>query len=154
MTLRDKLFLAPVTDPKRILDIGTGTGIWATDIADKFFDAEVIGTDLSPVQPGMQPDNCRFEIDDCMSEWVYPENHFDFIHIRGLFGSISDWPQLYQRCYEHMEPGGWLEQVEWSIQNRSADGSLSPDSTLARWCVHTPTSCFANDALDITDDIG
>ncbi|KAM3420373.1 hypothetical protein BST61_g3652 [Cercospora zeina] len=133
MTLRDKLFLAPVTSPRRILDIGTGTGIWATDVADKFFEAEVIGTDLSPVQPGMQPDNCRFEIDDCMSEWVYPKNHFDFIHIRGLFGSISDWPQLYQRCYEHTEPGGWLEQVEWSIQNRSADGSLSPDATLAKW---------------------
>ncbi|KAL9532416.1 Methyltransferase [Sphaerulina musiva] len=136
LTLRDQLFLAPVTNPTRILDIGTGTGIWATDIADRFPSAEVIGTDLSPVQPGMQPDNCHFEIDDCMAEWVYPESHFDFIHIRGLFGSISDWPTLYQQCYSHLQPGGWIEQVEWSIQNRSADGSLRPNSTLAKWSMY------------------
>lgn len=26
-----------------------------------------------------------------------------------------------------------MEQVEWSIHNRSADGTLSPNATLARW---------------------
>ena len=32
MTLDDKLFLAPVKEnPQNILDIGTGTGIWAID---------------------------------------------------------------------------------------------------------------------------
>jgi 16S rRNA G527 N7-methylase RsmG len=29
LTLHDQLFLAPLKDPKRILDIGTGTGLWA-----------------------------------------------------------------------------------------------------------------------------
>jgi methylase of polypeptide subunit release factors len=28
--LEGKLHLAPIEDPERILDIGTGTGIWAT----------------------------------------------------------------------------------------------------------------------------
>lgn len=28
--LNDKLFLAPIEHPTRILDIGTGTGVWAT----------------------------------------------------------------------------------------------------------------------------
>ncbi|KAK4504401.1 hypothetical protein PRZ48_005317 [Zasmidium cellare] len=133
MTLKDQLYLAPIEDPKSILDLGTGTGIWATDIADKFPSASVIGTDLSPVQPGMQPDNCRFEIDDMCSEWTYAPAAFDFIHIRGLFGSIADWPALYKQCLAHLQPGGWIEQVEWSIHNRSADGTLSPDATLARW---------------------
>lgn len=133
MTLNDRLFLSPIEEPKRILDLGTGTGIWATDIADRFPDAEVIGTDLSPVQPGMQPDNCRFEIDDCCSEWVYEENYFDFIHIRGLFGSVHDWQALYKQIYSHLQPGGYIEQVEWSIHNRSADATLAPNATLARW---------------------
>lgn len=115
------------------------------DIADKFPDAEVIGTDLSPVQPGMQPDNCRFEIDDCCSEWLYEEDHFDFIHIRGLFGSIADWPALYKQCYTHLRPGAYMEQVEWSIHNRSADGTLSPNATLARW---------SQNALDIAQKSG
>ena len=29
LTLDDKLFLAPVEDPQSILDVGTGTGLWA-----------------------------------------------------------------------------------------------------------------------------
>jgi methylase of polypeptide subunit release factors len=45
------LHLAPLTSPQRILDLGTGTGLWAIDAADKYPTAEVIGTDLSPTQP-------------------------------------------------------------------------------------------------------
>jgi len=134
MTLQDRLYLAPIgSNPKRVLDIGTGTGIWVTDMADKFPNAQVIGTDLSPVAPGMQPDNASFEIDDCCSEWVYPDSHFDFIHMRGLFGSIADWPQLYKQSFRHLRPGGHIEQIEWSVHNRSSDGTLSPHTVLARW---------------------
>lgn len=46
MMLDGELYLAPVKDPQRILDIGTGTGIWAIDAADKHGGAEVIGVDL------------------------------------------------------------------------------------------------------------
>jgi methylase of polypeptide subunit release factors len=51
MLLGGRLYVAPLDRPQRILDIGTGTGIWAIDIADQFPEAEVIGTDLSPIQP-------------------------------------------------------------------------------------------------------
>lgn len=53
----DNLHEAPLTTPHRILDIGTGTGIWAIDMADKYPMAEVIGTDLSPIQPSWIPAN-------------------------------------------------------------------------------------------------
>ena len=45
------LHLAPLVNPKRILDIGTGTGIWAIEMAEQYSDSEIVGTDLSPVQP-------------------------------------------------------------------------------------------------------
>jgi len=48
--MEGKPYMAPLKDPQRILDIGTGTGIWAIDAADKHPAAEVIGTDLRYVR--------------------------------------------------------------------------------------------------------
>lgn len=44
LVVRGELHRAPITRnslPTRILDLGTGTGIWAIDMADKYPDAEV-----------------------------------------------------------------------------------------------------------------
>jgi methylase of polypeptide subunit release factors len=51
VALENNLYKAPLTDPRRILDIETSTEIWAIDMAEKFPNAEVIGTNLSPIQP-------------------------------------------------------------------------------------------------------
>lgn len=41
------LYNAPIGDtPHMILDVGTGTGIWACEMAEKFPMAVVLGTDL------------------------------------------------------------------------------------------------------------
>ena len=37
--------------PNKILDIGTGTGMWVIEMADEYPEAEIVGTDLSPTQP-------------------------------------------------------------------------------------------------------
>jgi len=85
---------------QRVLDLGTGTGIWAIDFADEYPSTTVLGTDLSPIQPDLVPPNCRFEIDDARDEWTYPPDYFDLIHIRSLFGSIDDWATLYKQAYK------------------------------------------------------
>lgn len=45
------LHLAPLRNPPRVLDVGTGTGIWAIEMGEQYPDSEVYGVDLSPVQP-------------------------------------------------------------------------------------------------------
>lgn len=30
LTFNDKLFLAPIKNPKRVMDVGTGLGLWAS----------------------------------------------------------------------------------------------------------------------------
>ncbi|KAK7728463.1 hypothetical protein SLS57_002351 [Botryosphaeria dothidea] len=115
LTLRDALFLAPLQDPQRVLDVGTGTGLWAVDMGDRYPSCEVVGTDLSPTQVPYAPPNVRFEIDDCCSEWTYPENSFDLIHVRGLTGSVGSWPKFYQECLKHLRPNGYLEQLEFGV---------------------------------------
>ncbi|CZR62967.1 uncharacterized protein PAC_12864 [Phialocephala subalpina] len=51
MTMNNKLHLAPITNPQNVLDIATGTGIWAIEFAQEYPSASVLGTDLSPIQP-------------------------------------------------------------------------------------------------------
>lgn len=93
--------------------------------------ATVIGTDLSPIQPNFVPPNVRFEIDDCCDEWLYRQP-FDLIHIRGLFGSVADWDKLYTQALHHLQPGGYIEQLETAILLKS-DGGSSNDTTISEF---------------------
>lgn len=113
--LGGEIHLAPVESPQRILDVGTGTGIWAIDAADKFPAAEVIGTDLSPIQPRWVPPNCRFEVDDAELEWTFKPESFDFVHARNLAQSISDWKKLMGEIYRCTQPGGIVELAELGV---------------------------------------
>src|SRR5207248_11331267 len=126
LTFDGKLFLAPIGDnPQRVLDLGTGTGIWAIDFADQYPSASVIGNDLSPIQPRDVPPNVQFEVDDFCSEWTYTKESFDYIHARGLYGSVADYSALYAEVLKHLKPGAWFEQVELSVVPQSDDGSIA-----------------------------
>lgn len=78
----------------------TEIGIWAIDFADLFPSAEVIGTDLSLIQPNWVPPNLRFDIDDAELDWTFEPNSFDFIHNRNFVCSIRNWPRLIGQAYK------------------------------------------------------
>ena len=135
LLLQNRLYLAPIDDRavRNVLDLGCGTGIWTIDFADSHKNCEVTGIDLSPIQPAWTPPNCHFVIDDIEDDWAYPDNHFDFIHIRCLMGSIKDWPSLYRQAYQRMKPGGWIQHLDMSIMFTSDDGSVASDHIMQRW---------------------
>lgn len=83
--------------------MGTGTGSWAMDFADAHPEAEVIGADLSPVQPWFLPPNLRFEICDLDKDWSW-RSPFDFIYCRSLAFSFADWEPIFQKVYEYALP--------------------------------------------------
>jgi ubiquinone/menaquinone biosynthesis C-methylase UbiE len=115
LVLGGQLFRAPIgRHPQRILDLGTGTGMWAMDAADDMPSAVVYGTDLSPIQPTTVPPNCQFYVDDFESEWTFgPDEAFDFIHARAIRGCVHDYNLLYSRIYRNLKPGGWVEIQEY-----------------------------------------
>lgn len=87
--------MAPMSKvPEYVLDIATGTGIWALEfgklqpfyvgrqqeltpghIAERYPTSKVIGTDLSAIQPNRNLPNCWFQKDDAEDEWIFPAPH-------------------------------------------------------------------------------
>ncbi|KAI9885340.1 MAG: Secondary metabolism regulator lae1 [Watsoniomyces obsoletus] len=127
--------ILPNPGQTKILDLGTGTGIWAIDMADKYPNAQVVGIDLANIQPERIPSNLRFRIpQDFESPWALGADSWDMIHLRCGAGSVSSWPELYQRVFDHLKPVfGSFEQVELDYQPRCDDGTLPQDSMLVRW---------------------
>lgn len=83
------LFRAPVKDPKHILDIGTGLGNWAIDVADMFPTTTVRGVDLYPPPVTWMPPNCILEVDNIAEDWTWNEPQ-DLIHMRIMIGAFDD----------------------------------------------------------------
>jgi hypothetical protein len=97
------------------------------------------------------PPNLRFRLPrDYESPWHLGEDSWDMIHIRMACGSVSSWPELYQKAFtyvalrapctpaltlaRHLKPGsGWIEHVEIDLQPRCDDHTLSPEAAVSRW---------------------
>jgi SAM-dependent methyltransferase len=110
-----ELTTVPLHNPKKILDIGTGTGEWAMAMGDKYPDAEIIGTDIARIQPSAVPLNVFMEIDDAEEEggWTWADDEFDMIHFRYMVGAFTDWKYIYTETYKHLKPGGWVEIIDF-----------------------------------------
>ncbi|KAI8680666.1 hypothetical protein NCS56_00472400 [Fusarium sp. Ph1] len=135
LTLDGRLGLAPPNDPdsnvKRVLDVGTGTGIWAVDFGDEHPEAQVIGVDLSPIQPSFVPPNVEFFVDDIEEPWSFSQP-FDYIHSRMMTFSIKSWPEYIRKIYDNLAPGGYVELLEIDLYNKSDDGTLKDHHELSR----------------------
>ena len=135
LVIGEKHFLAPIgPTPQCILDLGTGTGIWALDVADMYPSAQVIGVDIAPIQPKWVASNCQFEIDDVEEPWTFKENSFDFIHFRDPLYVIRNWPRLMEQCYTHTKPDGWCELACIYPVPMCDDGTMPPDSGFKLIC--------------------
>ncbi|OAL39181.1 hypothetical protein AYO20_01499 [Fonsecaea nubica] len=95
-----QLFYAPVKNLHHVLDLGTGVGTWAIDVADAHPETPVTGVDLSPIQPTVAPPNIKWEIDDVGDRWTWPLNHFDLIYSQFMLsGSIADFPKYFRQAF-------------------------------------------------------
>ncbi|TQN70633.1 Secondary metabolism regulator LAE1, partial [Colletotrichum shisoi] len=102
-------------------------------------ESEVVGVDLSPVQPGFTPPNVHYEIDDLEEEWSFSRK-FDYVHSMMMTGAFRDWHNFHQQAFEsvifdpsNLNTGGWLEIQDIDFPMRCDDGTIPPDCDLGRW---------------------
>lgn len=76
-------------------------------MAQKHPQAQVLGVDLSPIQPRFVPENCAFVVGDVEEPWAWDEN-FDFIHSGNMAQGIRDWSGYIGRIFEYV----WHRSLE------------------------------------------
>ncbi|KAH7146626.1 hypothetical protein B0J13DRAFT_621590 [Dactylonectria estremocensis] len=73
------------------------------------------------------PPNVKFIVDDAETEWVYPPNSLDCIHLRHMALAIKDMPRLLEQAYKALKPGGWIDLQDFLYITHSDDGSKPDD---------------------------
>jgi hypothetical protein len=69
-------------------------------IYSKYTTSDVVGIDLSLIQPATIPPNLSFRQRDIESPWHdLGVDSWDLIHMRMLNGSISNWPDTYHKIF-------------------------------------------------------
>jgi SAM-dependent methyltransferase len=105
-----------------------------------YFPSPIIFDNNQRVLVDRVPANCVFEVDDITKPWTHQNNSFDFIHCRGLYGSIGSWSILLREIYQRVKPGGWFESVETTVQfcyddGPRGEGQPIPESNpMSEWC--------------------
>ncbi|KAG8948964.1 hypothetical protein FRC04_009165 [Tulasnella sp. 424] len=93
----------------RVVDIGTGSGKWAIEIAEAFPHAEVLGIDYQkpPMnRPVLVARQTPFEQDDVNLRLGHYVNYFDIIHARAIDHGIDDYPDFLYEMARILRPGG------------------------------------------------
>ena len=144
------MYRAPIVEnPTSVLDVGTGSGIWAVDFANQHPNCNVHGIDLSRVKPnGATPPNCSFQVKDVETEWDFQDvGPFDLIHSRLLIEGMRDWRGYFAKCFKNLKPGGWVEAHEVQCPMYSANPSVSADAPFLRWS-HTLNEGLAKGGIN------
>jgi ubiquinone/menaquinone biosynthesis C-methylase UbiE len=110
-------YIAPLQNPKGILDVGCGTGRWAHEMAALFPRTKVFGLDVTAdhiKEVNTIPGNYRFVLGNVLEELPFPDATFDYVHQRFMHMAlpVNKWPSVVRELVRVTRPLGWVELVE------------------------------------------
>jgi ubiquinone/menaquinone biosynthesis C-methylase UbiE len=102
------LALEDLPPPRRVLDLGTGTGVVALALAERYAEAEIVGIDLSPAMieearrklPPELAGRVRFEVGDA-SALACPDGDFELVVLSNMIPFVDELARV-------VAPGGTL----------------------------------------------
>ena len=127
---------APCSEVTSLLDLGCGSAVWTSAVAQRFPDTKVTGVDITPHAQNVEVPNLTFATADVEEPWDFAgeQGGYDLISARVLVSAIRDWPLLLQRCFEHLKLGGWIEIPDITIGTFSDTFDWQDESSpLMRW---------------------
>ncbi|KAI9673987.1 MAG: hypothetical protein M1817_002193 [Caeruleum heppii] len=141
---------APLSTPKKILDVATGTGIWPIEMgmSDQTRTSQKTNGAFEQLISSLiarVPDNVHFVIDDAAEEdWLYPPNTFDYIHTRILLGCFEDFREIIKKGFRYTKPGGWMESQEVMSSLYCDDGTIPPNWPMTDWTLTLDEASMQN----------
>ncbi|KAG6140669.1 hypothetical protein E4U38_007250 [Claviceps purpurea] len=108
---------APVREPRQVLEVASGTGIWALEYATANPACHVTGTDISAIQHAHSLPNLTFVLHDFEKDtWPAQCGHdYDYIHMRHTLICFDSTPAVLRRAFGLLRPGGWIELYEHNV---------------------------------------
>ena len=89
---------------RRVLDVASGPGGWALDLAQQYPDIQVVGVDIdegmiqyaNTMARASGLDNALFQVMDATKPLDFPDESFDLVNARFLVGFLTreQWPTV------------------------------------------------------------
>ncbi|WP_084659215.1 class I SAM-dependent methyltransferase [Thermogemmatispora onikobensis] len=101
-----------------VLDVGTGTGRWAMEVAEAFPRCQVTAFDREPPRSSQPlPPSVHFVQGDLLQGLPFPNQSFGYVHQRLLVAGIplQQWPAVLRELLRVTRRGGWIELVELGL---------------------------------------
>ena len=131
---QEQAFLGRYDEPRRIADIGCGSGEITSRLAARYPNAEIIGVDIlessaayarrryASLAPRVQ-----FEQGDAF-ELRFPNDQFDLVVCRHMTQSVPEPEKIFAELFRIAKPGGWLHVLseDYGMLHMPA-GAVDPD---------------------------
>lgn len=114
--VQQHLRFVPGQPQKRVVDIGTGNGVWPMDMGEQFPHVLFRAFDLVPIATRFPLNNVRFEIDDLNnSETRWNADTIDMVHARDVSLAVRHLPSFLAEVTRILRPGGLFLSCEWGF---------------------------------------
>jgi ubiquinone/menaquinone biosynthesis C-methylase UbiE len=119
---------ASVHSPRRILDVGCGTGRWLMEMSRLYPSARLYGMDLvNQLEEHYSPRGLHLTLADVQDGLPYQTAWFDYVHQQFMRYFIPDncWLQIIDEFYRICRPEGVVELVECELNVERPDEDTS-----------------------------